>query len=213
MPLSPQECFSEMSPIICTSDIPFETIGQHMQSHAKRCGLGDKPRRLLVGGMRARKILLATPLLKWYLDHGMEVTRVYQVVECCEQSCFKRFADEGTNSRRAGDADKDAKIIAALMKLVGNSAFVSLIMDKEKHQRIAYLQGIKKVTQTINDPLFRKLTELGKRDQFFEVEMAKRVIKLDLPIQLGYFVLQYAKLRMLQFYYDFFGSFCFLIRL
>ena len=33
--------------------------------------------------------------------------------------------------------------------------------------------------------------------------MAKRKIKLDLPIQLGYFILQYAKLRMLEFYYDF----------
>ena len=33
--------------------------------------------------------------------------------------------------------------------------------------------------------------------------MAKRKIKLDLPIQLGYYILQYAKLRMLEFYYDF----------
>ena len=33
--------------------------------------------------------------------------------------------------------------------------------------------------------------------------MAKRKIRLDLPIQLGYFILQYAKLRMLEFYYDF----------
>lgn len=32
--------------------------------------------------------------------------------------------------------------------------------------------------------------------------MAKRKIKLDLLIQLGYFILQYAKLRMLSFYYD-----------
>lgn len=35
------------------------------------------------------------------------------------------------------------------------------------------------------------------------MEMAKRVIKLDLPIQLGYYILQNAKLRMLEFYYDF----------
>lgn len=32
--------------------------------------------------------------------------------------------------------------------------------------------------------------------------MAKRKIKLDLPIKLGHFILQYAKLRMLGFYYD-----------
>ena len=33
--------------------------------------------------------------------------------------------------------------------------------------------------------------------------MAKKVIKYDLPLQIGFFVYQYAKLRMLQFYYDF----------
>ena len=33
--------------------------------------------------------------------------------------------------------------------------------------------------------------------------MAKKVIKYDLPVQIGFFVYQYAKLRMLQFYYDF----------
>lgn len=32
------------------------------------------------------------------------------------------------------------------------------------------------------------------------------MIIFDLPIQLGYFILQYAKLRMLQFYYDFMDS-------
>ncbi len=30
----------------------------------------------------------------------------------------------------------------------------------------------------------------------------KKVIRLDLPIQVGFFVYQYAKLRMLQFYFD-----------
>lgn len=33
--------------------------------------------------------------------------------------------------------------------------------------------------------------------------MAKKKIVHNMPIQLGFFVLQYAKLRMLQFYYDF----------
>ena len=33
--------------------------------------------------------------------------------------------------------------------------------------------------------------------------LAKKTIKLNLPIQVGVFIYQYAKLRMLQFYYDF----------
>lgn len=42
----------------------------------------------------------------------------------------------------------------------------------------------------------------------YEVEKAKSKIVLDLPIQLGYFILQYAKLRMLEFYYDFMDRYC-----
>ena len=37
----------------------------------------------------------------------------------------------------------------------------------------------------------------------FEVQSCKKAIKLNLPLQIGFFVYQNAKLRMLQFYYDF----------
>ena len=51
--------------------------------------------------------------------------------------------------------------------------------------------------------LFRVLDCLDHEEQYYEVEMAKREINLDFPIQLGYFIQQYAKLRMLEFYYNF----------
>ena len=42
--------------------------------------------------MKGEKILLAT-LLKWYFEHGLEVTRVYQVVEYTPKPCFKPFGE------------------------------------------------------------------------------------------------------------------------
>lgn len=50
------------------------------------------------------------------------------------------------------------------------------------------------------------MTELD--NDHFEIELAKSRITLDLPIQIGYFILQYAKLRMLEFYYDCLDKFC-----
>ena len=38
---------------------------------------------------------------------------------------------------------------------------------------------------------------------YWEVEEIKRKISLNLPIHMGVFMLNYAKLRMLQFYHDF----------
>lgn len=45
------------------------------------------------------------------------------------------------------------------------------------------------------------------KKSFFEIEISKKVLKLNLPIQIGYFILQYAKLHILQFYFDFMDRF------
>jgi hypothetical protein len=203
--LSPHEYFREMSPIFCTTDIPFDAIGKHMQDHIRECGLSQKPRRLLVGGMKARKILLATPLLRWYMEHGMQITRVYQAVESRSQSCFNEFADEVSDARRNGDKHPNKKIISDTMKLLGNASYGSLLMNQEKFQNVTYVKGPREAGMQVNDSRFRSLTELD--DDVYEVTKGKKSIVLSLPTQLGFFVLQYAKLRMLQFYYDFMDRF------
>ena len=72
-------------------------------------------------------------------------------------------------------------------------------MDKTKHALIKYCQGEKPTKMLINN--IRNVTQL--EDDIFEIEMAKNVNNIDLPIQAGFFILQYAKQRMLEFYYDF----------
>ena len=78
-------------------------------------------------------------------------------------------------------------------------------MAKEKHTKISYTRHRHETQLKINDPRFRTLSEL--EDDVFEIEMAKLHINLDLPIQLGFFILQYAKQRMLEFYFDFLDVF------
>ena len=85
------------------------------------------PRRMLVGSYYGDKILLATPLLRWYLDHGLEVLHVYQVIEYDPIPCFRRFGDAVSEARRAGDVHRDRAVIADTMKLLG--------LWKNHHQR------------------------------------------------------------------------------
>ena len=112
-----------MSPIFCTTNIPHEVIGDHMKAYTASNDIGQTPRRLLVGGMSAKKIMLASPLLKWYLDRGLVVTRTYQAVEYLPKSCFKGFQEEISNARRDGDADKSRAILADTSKLAGKNSF------------------------------------------------------------------------------------------
>ncbi|MES9906421.1 MAG: hypothetical protein ABW168_27535 [Sedimenticola sp.] len=198
--LSPYDYFREMSPIFCSSEIPFDEIGPLMQEYVKSHNLSKEPRTLLVGAMAAEKILLLTPLLKWYILHGLLVTKVYQVVEYGKMRCFQDFGEQITLDRRLGDQNPDKKVFSTLSKLIGNSAFGGTIMNK-KFRKIKYLEGFRRACIAVNNPRFQSLNELG--DDYFEVEFANSRITMDIPIQLGYSILQYAKLHMLGFYYDF----------
>ena len=198
--------FEEMPPLFCNTQVKLEDMGAFMQGFVKDHKLSEKPRRLLIGGMKAEKILLSSHYLKWLLQKGLVVSRIYQVVEFTPKRPFRKFVQDVSDARRAGDVDKDQKIIADTMKLIGNSGYGSLIMDKVKHQDTLYAQGRGAAQLKINEPCFKKCTVIS--DDTYEVEMAKKKIRFDLPIQLGYHILQLAKLKMLQFRYDCLGNYC-----
>ena len=102
-------------------------------------------------------------------------------------------------ARLDGDRDKDKALIAETMKLIGNSSYGKLITNNEKHHDIVYVDE-SEIGAEIMDEHFYGLTELP--NGYYEVEKTKQRIILDLPIHLGVFILNYAKLRMLEFYYD-----------
>ena len=102
-----------------------------------------------------------------------------------------------TNARRAGDKNPDSSILADTMKLLGNSAYGKTLENLGAHRHNKYVQETSKL---INNPLFHKQTPID--ETCFEVEIGKKKINWNLPLQIGFFVYQYAKLRMLEFYYD-----------
>ena len=49
--------------------------------------------------MKAKKFLLLMSLLKWYLDHGLHMTKIYRVIEFSPQNCFRDFRECVSESR------------------------------------------------------------------------------------------------------------------
>lgn len=190
--------FSEMPPVFKNVVVKRQDIGAYMESFLVESGTDYKDRRYLIGSMFGEKILLITPLLQWYLEHGLIVTRIYQVIEFNPVRAFQSFADRVSEDRRNGDRDPSLKAIADTSKLIGNSFYGYTIMDRSKHMDVKFLNE-RETVKAINNPRFVALEEF---DDFFEVTSKKRRLRLDLPIQIGFFVYQYAKLRMLNFFYD-----------
>ena len=90
------------------------------------------------------------------------------------------------------------------MNLLANSSYGYQIMDGSRHTVTKY-HNDKKTHPTINSKLFKKLDRV--KNSLYEVELAKAQIEHEEPLIVGFFILQYAKLRMWELYYNFFSRF------
>lgn len=97
-----KEKFSEMTPIFKNVEVTEEDIGDYMKTYLEASGKKFENTRYLIGSMFGKNILLITPLLKWYLEHGLVVTKVHQLVQFNPKRCFERFANQVSDDRRAG---------------------------------------------------------------------------------------------------------------
>jgi hypothetical protein len=70
-----------------------------MKAYAEEKEIMSQPRKSLVGSMYGEKIMIITPLLKWYLIKGLVVTRIYQVVKYSPAKCFQIFGEAVSDAR------------------------------------------------------------------------------------------------------------------
>ena len=78
-------------------------------------------------------------------------------------------------------------------------------MGRSRHTVTKYFND-EKTHAAINTKFFKRLDHI--KDQLYEVKLAKAEIEHREPLIVGFFILQYAKLRLLELYYNFFERFC-----
>lgn len=197
--------FEEMTPIFKNTNISLNDIGPCMKECGEATGCMPKPKRSLIGSYWANKILLATPLLQFYLQEGMVVSKVHQAVQWIPEACFGPFGEFVSESRRQADRPGGSNILGETAKTVGNAAYGRFLMDVTRHVNVTYEQYDEKVARALNSFFFRDLEEFP--ESVFEIKSSKKKVRMELPIQVGFFVYQYAKLHMLKFYYHFIDHF------
>ena len=102
--------------------------------------------------------------------------------------------------RRKGDAEAEKALLAEIYKLLGNSAYGKFIEAVERQTRVLYTKDEDEVDKYLRSAYFEDLKEIG---DVYKIELRKNKVTINRPFQIGIVVYQLAKLRMLQFYYDF----------
>ena len=165
--------FTQMQPVFKNIRLTLDDLGLFMRQYAEKHHIMTTPRRMFTASYRSDKILIATPLLQWYLDHGLEVTHVYQVIEYDTIPCFRRFGDAVSTDRREGDFHPHKAIIVDTMKLLGNSGYGKTITNVDRHCEVKYCTE-KAASVIINNTWFRQLDVVV--DDAYEIEMNKKTV-------------------------------------
>ena len=126
-------------------------------------------------------------------------------VEYTPKKSFNSFVQSAVDARRQGGENPISSVVAETMNLLANSSYGYQIMDRSRHTVTKYLVD-EKTHAAINSKLFKKLDYVN--NSLNEVELAKAQTEHKEPIIVGFFFLQYPKLRMLELYYNFFTRFC-----
>ena len=207
VPEQKRKRFSEFCPLFVISEVPEDQIPQHMKDYKINTGRKMiKNNKKLLGVMKTEKILLYSPLLKWYLNHGLQVTKIHRYISYTSGRPFKWFPEEVSSARRDADNDKNKKQLGDTAKLKGNSFYGKMIENLEKHMNTKFTTNEKLIDNIFRSPFFEDLEEIN--EGVFEVRQRKKQVTITRPYQCGIAVYQLAKLRMLEFYYDFLDKFC-----
>ena len=70
----------DFSPFFKHAEVSRDDVGDHMRHFAEEKDLLKKPQKCLIGAMSADNFWVGTPLLKWYLDMGFEITKIHEVI-------------------------------------------------------------------------------------------------------------------------------------
>jgi len=94
--------------------------------------------RKLIASLKGEKLVIMSTRLKWLINHGCIITKIYEVIEAVPWKIFAGFMEWVSDERRKGDIDQKYRIIAECCKTIGNSSFGRTVMDKNKHKNVKY---------------------------------------------------------------------------
>jgi hypothetical protein len=194
-----KELYADFPPIIKHAEISREDAGQLMKEYAEQTNQLRQPRKNLISSYFGKELMLSTPMIRFLVDHGLILEKIYEAVQFDETRPFENFRDKVTKHRIDGDAHPELAMIADTFKLLGNTGYGKTLTNKESHIDVFYTD-YEKAAELSLSPYIKKVKFISQN--CYEVHMRKKEIKMDLPIVVGLSVYNWAKIRMLEFFYD-----------
>ena len=184
--------------IFAKTDVTESMLSPSTLKTAKLLGR-EFPHSCLTMRHNKNKIILATPLLKFYLSLGMEASNIEWALEyLADEKPFEGYVKEMVKVRIASVGVNEP--LGARAKFTLNSSAGRMGMNIERHRNTKYVfeKNLHRYNRT---PLLEKETKLVTEYDInvFEVISKKRVNTDSIPVHISLFIYQMSKLWLYQF--------------
>ena len=129
-------------------------IGDLMKNYAEEEKLLSQHGKMLISSFTLQNGTLITPLLLFYWQLGLVVTKRHRSVEYTPNNCFNSFVQAAVDARRKGDENLNSCVVAETMKLLANKSYGNQIMVRSRHTETDYLTD-EKTHAVINSKVFK----------------------------------------------------------
>lgn len=135
-------------------------------------------------------------LLKWYIEHGLVVSKIHFAVEFDEGDYLKKYVSLNIQIRN-GRHDELGKMV---YKLLGNSIYGKTFESPFNRGNYMIVREPEKLRGILEDGNLSSITPLEGGG--YIVKMDAEEVLLDKPTYIGACVTEYAKLHMYKLFYD-----------
>lgn len=139
-------------------------------------------------------------LLKWYIEHGMRVTKLHFAVIFDEGDYLKNYVSLNISIRNTR-TDELGKMV---YKLLGNSIYGKTFESPFNRGKYLIIRNREKLTGLLEEGNVSLITPIDHENCV--VKMDAEDVVLDKPTYIGACVTEYAKLHMYKLFYDQLGS-------
>lgn len=137
--------------------------------------------------------------LKFYLDMGMILVKFHYGYVFHQDFILKDYVSSNIAKRKIASADKN-QVLVNLYKLLNNSLYGKTCENKFKYRKYGVKDPFVGIHGKTNPFMFRSRNWLEINNKIL-CEEDNSSITLDKPIQIGFTVLEFAKLKIYDFYY------------
>ena len=135
--------------------------------------------------------------IKQALNHGLKLEKVHSVISFSQSTWLKQYIDRNTEFRMKANNDFEKDYF----KLLNNSFYCKTMGNVRKHKDIRVVNNENKRSKIASEPNYNGTKYIS--EDFLIMELKKHDVYMNKPLYLGQAILDYSKMRMYEFWYDY----------